>query len=106
LLGRVRRSYCVHLDLALRILEDGEADSVPLESLTWAFRVGATQGLTCSPEDALAERLIEMTVEDCQRAFAEGSVTAEALAEAFLARIETYNPRYKCSADRPCPSCP
>ncbi len=34
-----------------------------------------------------------MTVADAQAAFARG-VTAEALTRAFLARIETYNPRY------------
>ncbi len=42
---------------------------------------------------ALSDLLVEMTVADAQAAFARG-VTAEALARAFLARIETYNPRY------------
>ena len=41
----------------------------------------------------LSDLLVEMTVADAQAAFAKG-VTAEALAKAFLARIETYNPRY------------
>jgi aspartyl-tRNA(Asn)/glutamyl-tRNA(Gln) amidotransferase subunit A len=42
---------------------------------------------------ALSDLLVEMTVADAQAAFARG-VTAEALARAFLARIETYNSRY------------
>ncbi len=41
----------------------------------------------------LSDLPVEMTVADAQAAFAKG-VTAEALAKAFLARIETYNPRY------------
>ena len=36
---------------------------------------------------------VEMTVADCQAAFAAG-VTSEALTEAFLARIERHNPTY------------
>ncbi|KKB63446.1 amidase [Robbsia andropogonis] len=38
--------------------------------------------------------VVEMTVENVQEAFANGTLTAETLCEAFLARIETYNPRY------------
>lgn len=51
--------------------------------------------MDASPTDApdLAGMLSEMTVADAQAAFARG-VTAEALTRAFLARIETYNPRY------------
>ncbi|KMO16930.1 amidase [Methylobacterium indicum] len=45
------------------------------------------------PAPALSDAAVEMTVADAQEAFARG-VTAEALAEAFLARIATYNPRY------------
>lgn len=37
--------------------------------------------------------LVEMTLEDAAAAFARG-VTSEALTKAFLARIESYNPRY------------
>lgn len=51
--------------------------------------------MDAAPTDApdLAGMLSEMTVADAQAAFARG-VTAEALTRAFLARIETYNPRY------------
>ncbi|MDX7950782.1 amidase [Lichenihabitans sp. Uapishka_5] len=38
--------------------------------------------------------LVEMTVEKAQRAFADGTMTAEALTQACLNRIETYNPAY------------
>ena len=73
----------------LAVLKDAERE---IEMNAMALSVAVTPEMA---EDALAAQLIEMTVEDCQRAFAEGSVTAEALAQAFLSRIETYNPRYK-----------
>lgn len=38
--------------------------------------------------------LIELTVEQCQAAFASGAVTSEALTQAFLDRIATLNPSY------------
>ena len=40
-----------------------------------------------------ADFAVEMTVADCQAAFAAG-LTSEALTKAFLARIETYNPTF------------
>ena len=36
--------------------------------------------------------LIELTVEQCQAAFAAGTITSEALTQAFLDRIAAYNP--------------
>ncbi len=38
--------------------------------------------------------LVELTVEQVQKGFASGAFTAEALTQAFLDRIATYNPRY------------
>jgi amidase len=38
--------------------------------------------------------LVELTVETAEAAMASGAVSAEALTEAFLDRIATYNPRY------------
>ena len=46
---------------------------------------------TISTQDGI--KLVEMTLEDAAAAFARG-VTSEALTKAFLARIESYNPRY------------
>jgi len=44
-----------------------------------------------SPEPVPAIDLIEMTVEDVQAGFAQGTFTAESLTRAFLARIEALN---------------
>ncbi len=50
---------------------------------------GATQ-----PERTPDIDLVELTVERVQAAFADGSLTSEALTQAFLDRIATYNPSY------------
>ena len=38
------KGHCIHLDLALRILEDGETGPIPLEPLTGVVRAGACAG--------------------------------------------------------------
>jgi Asp-tRNA(Asn)/Glu-tRNA(Gln) amidotransferase A subunit family amidase len=42
----------------------------------------------------IALDLVELTVAQAQEAFASGAVTSEALTQAFLARIATYDPQY------------
>ena len=43
---------------------------------------------------SLALDLVELTVEQAQAAFASGTITAEALTQAFLDRIARYNATY------------
>ena len=47
-----------------------------------------------SPSPSLAIDLVELTVEQAQAAFASGTITAEALAQAFLDRIALHNATY------------
>lgn len=47
-----------------------------------------------SAEGSALPNLIEMTVEQVQAAFASGTLTSEALTQAFLARIDEIDPRY------------
>ena len=47
-----------------------------------------------STEAAASLDLVELTVEQVQKAFASGIVTSEALTQAFLDRIAEFNPRY------------
>jgi len=48
--------------------------------------------MTESPAPAPAIDLIELTVETAQAAMADGTITSEALTQAFLDRIAEYNP--------------
>jgi len=49
---------------------------------------------TASSGSAASLNLVELTVEQVQNAFASGTVTSEALTQAFLDRIAELNPRY------------
>ncbi|MCB8873962.1 amidase [Acidisoma silvae] len=50
--------------------------------------------MTESPVPSPAVDLVELTVETAQAAMAAGTTTSEALTQAFLDRIATYNPKY------------